>query len=103
MCDIYLRCIIWVGKLNVPMYVLLAVIRAETPSYLSSLATPPLTFVERVAYIIPVSYITLTWWSNALFVTALLVSYVFGTLGAIESLRFCSKFRISHADEDEGP
>ena len=77
------------GFLNRLIYWALAIFKPDAPILLSSLG-PPITSVfapERAAYMIPLVYITFTWWSNSQFVSVLLVSYAVGTLGAIENVR----------------
>ena len=91
-CAALLRFITWISKIIGPMYMFLGVLKPELPLFLSSLSYPAasVSLLERVAYILPLTYVTLTWWSNLLFVGSILSGYVFSTLVVIFNLRYRS-------------
>ena len=72
-----------------PMYICLGVFKPELPMLLRSLSSPMehQSLLKRAVYIVPFTYITLTWWSNLLLLGAVVAGYVFSTLIAIYNLR----------------
>ena len=87
-CDMFIRCFFVAAKLHHPFYIAASIIMPELPIFLSSLSQPttPCPLIMRVGSVLSVAYINLSWMSNGLFVTFVLVSYSVSTLATMRLL-----------------
>ena len=85
-----IRFLVFVRTSIVPMPFLLLMLKPDMPIFVTSLIystkSPP-SLLARVMHGLPMIYLAITWWSNAFFMIAWLLGYVFSTLVAIHNLR----------------
>ena len=89
MYESLIRFLALMRKIMTPMGILLPILRPDMPIFATSLiySTTSPGPLPRVIYSLPIIYMSLTWWSNVLFMVAWLLGYVFSTLAAMRNLR----------------